>query len=229
MQPIKRESVADLVYEQILEQIVKGEWAPGTKIPSENELSRMLGVSRISIREAFQRLVSLGILETRQGDGTYVKEFSPGMYMNSLIPLLVLDPVDLKEVMEYRRIIEIETSGLAAERATQEDIDELQEIYARMQAATNDVAAFAAEDLNFHLAMAKASKNSLIIKVNQVVKNILSVSMSDIVSSLGTEAGLYYHKRLIDAVIQRDRELAKELMAEHIEGTILSLQERDRS
>ncbi|HHV94830.1 MAG TPA: FadR family transcriptional regulator [Firmicutes bacterium] len=229
MQPIKRESVADLVYEQILEQIVKGEWAPGTKIPSENELSRMLGVSRISIREAFQRLVSLGILETRQGDGTYVKEFSPGMYMNSLIPLLVLDPVDLKEVMEYRRIIEIETSGLAAERATQEDIDELQEIYARMQAATNDVAAFAAEDLNFHLAMAKASKNSLIIKVNQVVKNILSVSMSDIVSSLGTEAGLYYHKRLIDAVIQRDRELAKELMAEHIEGTILSLQERYRS
>ncbi len=224
MQPIRRESVADLVYEQIMEQILKGEWAPGSKIPSENELSRLLGVSRISIREAFQRLVSLGILETRQGDGTYVKEFTPGVYMNSLIPLCVLDPVDLMEVMEYRKITEIETSGLAAERATQADIDELQEIYDRMQASQDDISAFAAEDLNFHLAMAKASKNSLIIKVNQVVKNILTISMGDIVTSLGTDMGLYYHKQLIDAVIQRDSELAKKVMAEHIEETIEALQ-----
>ena len=226
MLPIRRESAADLVYEQIMEQILKGEWAPGSKIPSENELSRLLGVSRISIREAFQRLVSLGILETRQGDGTYVKEITPGVYMNSLIPLCVLDPADLMEVMEYRRIIEIETSSLAAERATEGDIDELREIYARMQENQHDTAAFAEEDLNFHLAMAKASKNSLIIKVNQVVKNILSKSMSDIVASLGTNMGLYYHKRLIDAVVRKDRELARRLMAEHIEGTIESLQGR---
>ncbi len=146
--------------------------------------------------------------------------------MNSLIPLCVLDPVDLMEVMEYRKITEIETSGLAAERATQADIEELQEIYARMQASIDDISAFAAEDLNFHLAMAKASKNSLIIKVNQIVKNILSVSMSDIVSSLGTHMGLYYHKQLIDAVIRRDPELAKKIMAEHIEITIESLQGR---
>lgn len=209
-----------------MEQILKGEWAPGSKIPSENELSKLLGVSRISIREAFQRLVSLGILETRQGDGTYVKEFSPGVYMNSLIPLCVLDPVDLMEVMEYRKITEIETSGLAAERATEADIKELQEIYARMQASQDDVAAFAAEDLNFHLAIAKASKNSLIIKVNQIIKNILSVSMSDIVSSLGTNMGLYYHEHLIDAVVHRDRELAKKLMEDHINRTIESLRER---
>ena len=226
MYPIRRESVADLVYEQIMEQIFKGEWVPGSKIPSENELSKRLGVSRISIREAFQRLVSLGILETRQGDGTYVKEFTPGVYMNPLIPLCVLDPVDLMEVMEYRKITEIETIGLAAERATEADIDELQEIYAKMEASRDDIKEFAAEDLNFHLAIAKASKNSLIIKVNQVVKNILSSSMSDIVSSLGSDMGLYYHKQLIDTIISRDREVAKKTMEEHIDRTIEALQVR---
>ena len=200
MYPIRRESVADLVYEQIMEQIFKGEWVPGSKIPSENELSKRLGVSRISIREAFQRLVSLGILETRQGDGTYVKEFTPGVYMNPLIPLCVLDPVDLMEVMEYRKITEIETIGLAAERATEADIDDLEEIYAKMEASRGDI--------------------------KELVKNILSLSMSDIVSSLGSDMGLYYHKQLIDTIISRDREVAKKTMEEHIDRTIEALQVR---
>jgi GntR family transcriptional repressor for pyruvate dehydrogenase complex len=211
-----------------MEQIIKGDWVPGSRIPSENELSKRLGVSRISIREAFQRLVSLGILETRQGDGTYVRELTPGVYMNSLIPLCVLDPVDLMEVMEYRRITEVETIGLATERATEADIAKLQEIYEKMKASDDDVKEFAAEDLNFHLVIAEAARNSLIIKVNQVIKNILSMSMSSIVSALGSDIGLYYHERLIKALISRDSELAKQTMAEHIDRTIDALRAEPR-
>lgn len=208
---------------------MKGLWVPGSKIPSENELSKRLGVSRISIREAFQRLVSLGILETRQGDGTYVRELTPGVYMNSLIPLCILDPVDLMEVMEYRRITEVETIGLATERATEADIARLQEIYGKMKACKGDVEEFAAEDLNFHLVIAEAARNSVIIKVNQVIKNILSMSMSNIVLALGSDIGLYYHKQLIDALISRDSKVAKKTMAEHIDRTIEALEAESSS
>ncbi|NLY91097.1 MAG: FadR family transcriptional regulator [Firmicutes bacterium] len=223
MKAIKRNKIGELVYKQMYEQIVKGEWAPGTKIPSENELAKRLGVSRITVREALQRLISLGLLEAHHGEGTYVKQVTTGTYMNSLISMLVLDPVDLIEVMEYRKIVEIETAGLAVERATVDDLEKLEKIFRRMEQYKNDVEQFAVEDLDFHLALAEAAKNPLIIKVNTIVKDILSVSMARIVHSLGTANGLYYHQKILEALKNRDKEAAKKIMSEHLTGTIMEL------
>ena len=220
LKPIKKESVRVQVFRQLRDQVLRRTWAPGSKIPSEHELSRTMGVSRVSIREGIQHLVSLGILETRHGEGTFVRELSGEIYFNSLIPLMALGETDIFHVLEYRRIIEKGSAALAAERATDRDVAEMEAVYDRMVRSQDDVAEFARADLEFHLAVAKATGNSVLIKVNNVLRSVLSVSMENIVSTLGIGDGLHYHRLLIEAVRSRNAPEAERLMEEHVVRTI---------
>jgi len=220
LKPIKKESVRVQVFRQLRDQVLRRTWAPGSKIPSEHELSRTMGVSRVSIREGIQHLVSLGILETRHGEGTFVRELSGKIYFNSLIPLMALDETDIFHVLEYRRIIEKGSAALAAERATDHDLAEMEAVYDRMVRSQDDVAEFARADLEFHLAVAKATGNSVLVKVNNVLRSVLSVSMENIVSTLGMRDGLHYHRLLIEAVRSRNAPEAERLMEEHVVRTI---------
>lgn len=220
MKPIKRNDIRTQVFEQLKEQIINGTWTPGTKILSENELARILQVSRVTVREAIQKLIILGLLETRPGDGTYVKELSADVYMNSLIPLFSLDRPQIKYVLEYRKIIEAGSMELVVERADEKDIFELEAILCKMKANKDDMEKFAQEDLNFHLVLARITRNPVIIKVNHIIKDILSASMDYIVNSLGPHDGLYYHEKIIDAIKAKNADKAKELMEEHITKTI---------
>lgn len=220
LKPIKKESVRVQVFRQLRDQVLRRAWAPGSKIPSEHELSRTMGVSRVSIREGIQHLVSLGILETRHGEGTFVREIGGEIYFNSLIPLMALNETDIFHVLEYRRIVEKGTAALAAERATDQDVAEMEAVYDRMARARDDVAEFARADLEFHLAVAKATGNSVLIKVNNVLRSVLSVSMENIVGTLGMHDGLHYHRLLIEAVKTHDASAAEKLMEEHVVRTI---------
>jgi DNA-binding FadR family transcriptional regulator len=217
---IKKESIRTQVFRQLRDQVLRRNWTPGSKIPSEHELSKTMGVSRMSIREGLQRLVSLGILETRHGEGTYVRELGGEIHFNALIPLLALDDTDIFHVLEYRWIIEKGTAALAADRATAADLAELECVYGRMVASREDVAEFARADLEFHLALAKATANPVIIKVNNVLRSILSVSMENIVETLGVRDGLHYHRLLIEALKSHDAAAAEQIMEEHVVRTI---------
>ena len=224
LKPIKKESVRGQVFWQLRDQILRRTWPPGSKLPSEHELAQTMGVSRVSIREGIQHLVSLGILETRHGEGTFVRELSGGqVHFNALIPLLVLDDIDILQVLEYRQIIEKGTAALAAERATDEDLAEMEAVYDQMVLLRDDVAQFSRADLEFHLVLAKATGNPVIIKVNNVLRSILEVSMENIVSTLGMEDGLHYHRLIIEAIRARDAEAAEGLLQEHVYKTILRL------
>ena len=223
LKPIKKESVRGQVFLQLREQILRRTWPPGSKLPSENDLSRTMGVSRVSIREGIQHLVSLGILETRHGEGTYVRELSGQIHFNALIPLLVLDDIDLLQVLEYRQIIEKGTAALAAERATDQDLAEMEAVYEQMVQVRDDVTEFSRADLEFHLVLAKATGNPIIIKVNNVLRSILEISMENIVSTLGMQDGLHFHRLIIDAIRARDPRAAESIMQEHVDGTIVRL------
>jgi GntR family transcriptional repressor for pyruvate dehydrogenase complex len=198
LKPIKKESIGRQVFWQLRDQILRRTWPPGSKLPSENELSRTMGVSRVSIRAGIQQLVSLGILETRHGEGTFVRELSGQVQFNALIPLLVLDDIEILHVLEYRRIVEKGAAALAAERATDQHLAEMEAIYGKMVQFRHDVAQFSRADLEFHLILAKATANPVIIKVNNVLHTILEVSMENIVTALGMEDGLHYHRLIID-------------------------------
>jgi DNA-binding FadR family transcriptional regulator len=224
IEPIKKNSVRGQVFWQLRDQILRRTWPPGSKLPSENELSRTMGVSRVSIREGIQHLVSLGILETRHGEGTFVRELGSGpVHFNALIPLLVLDDIDILQVLEYRQIIEKGTAALAAERATDQDLVEMETVYGQMVQLRDNVAEFSRADLEFHLVLAKATHNPVIIKVNNVLRSILEVSMENIVSTLGMEDGLHYHRLIIESIRARDAQAAEGLLQEHVDKTIVRL------
>ncbi|GAB4221614.1 MAG: FadR/GntR family transcriptional regulator [Spirochaetales bacterium] len=225
LKPVRKERVSRQVFDQLKEQIIKGQWPAGTKLPSENELARQMGVSRVSIRTALQMLSALGLLETRHGEGTYVRELAGDLYFNALFPLLALSKTNIFDVLEYRRVLDPGVVVLATERASEEDLEELERIYHRMEECKDDFKAFAHADLEFHLAIAKATRNPIFIKVNTIIQDILNASMEGIVRALGIRDGLHYHREILQALRTRDAMKAERLMREHVERTIHRLKE----
>ena len=149
------------IKQAIKKWIVNSEVSMGEKIPSENELVNMLGVSRISVREALKQLISLGLLEARQGEGTFVKQLEPDSYMNELLPFIVLNREEVIELIKYREIIEVGAVALAVERADEADIHALEENVRKHEQFKDTWEEAAHVDLEFHLLIAKASKNIL--------------------------------------------------------------------
>ncbi len=225
---VRQTGVKDQVFAQLRDQILNHTWAPGSKIPSEKTLAEALGVSRVSIREALHMLASLGLLESKHGEGTYVREYTGEIFLNNLLPSIALAKLDILQVLEYRKIAEKGNVSLAVERAGAAEIEELERALRTMEERKNDPRAFADADLSFHFLVAKATKNPIVMKVNAIIADIWKVSMYGIVESLGPRDGLYYHRKILDAIINRDVPLAESLMEEHIEVTIQRLKsERD--
>jgi GntR family transcriptional repressor for pyruvate dehydrogenase complex len=221
---VQRAGVKNHVFDQLRDQIMERKWPPSTKIPSEKALAEALEVSRVSIREALHMLVSLGLLETRHGGGTYVREYSGEILFNPLLPMLALDTPDILHVLEYRKIVEKGIVSLVVKRAgNAEIIEELEHTLRTMVGHKDDTRTFAEADLSFHLALAKATGNPVVVKVNAVITDILKVSMYGIVDLLGTKDGLNYHRKILDAIKAQDGPLAESLMEEHVERTIRRL------
>jgi len=131
-------------------------------------------------------------------------------------------------VLEYRRIVEAGIVTLVVERATEADIAELEELLKKMRETRGVLEEFAASDVQFHLALARMTRNPVITKITGVIRDVLSTSMVDIVSALGVDLGLHYHSQLLEAIAARDKNRAQALMAEHIESTIRGMQEKRR-
>jgi GntR family transcriptional repressor for pyruvate dehydrogenase complex len=221
---VQRAGVKNHVFEQLRDQIMERKWPPSTKIPSEKALGEALGVSRVSVREALHMLVSLGLLETKHGGGTYVREYSGEILFNPLFPMLALDTPDILHVLEYRKIVEKGIVSLVVKRAgNAEIIEELEYTLRAMEGHKNDTHTFAEADLSFHLALAKATGNPVVVKVNAIITDILKVSMYGVVGLLGTKDGLNYHRKILDAIKAHDGPLAESLMEEHVERTIRRL------
>jgi GntR family transcriptional regulator, transcriptional repressor for pyruvate dehydrogenase complex len=215
----KSENLTSQVFEQLKDQIITGKWKPGFKIPSENKLVEILNVSRITIREALQALVVLDLLEKKRGQGTFVKNSFTESFISSLLPLIQFDRSQAVYMHEYRKIVEIGSIELVVERASAADIQRLKDILEEMKKyQENHLEKFALEDLNFHLALSQITKNPIIIRANFVIKDFFRNHMVKIVEAMGTEPGLYYHEKMIQAIENRDRKEARQLMKKHLEN-----------
>ncbi|KYZ75966.1 hypothetical protein AXX12_05875 [Anaerosporomusa subterranea] len=212
IQPIKKQSVTDQAFDQILRFIVNRQWLPGEKIPSENELAASFTVSRVSIRAALQKLIALGLLDARVGEGTFVLKTSPAHYFRSLIPTMLLTYRDDRDVSELRRGIEIECAMLAAERATMNEIEQIEAAYSRMNVLIHcdDLAEYIAADFTFHLSIAKASHNQMLVDVMTILKDILYMHYTDMIKAMGPEIGFDYHGQILEAIKARSPEQAAE-------------------
>ncbi len=216
--PIKKVNVGQMVFDQMQELLIRGEWKPGDRLPSENELAEMFNVSRITIRQALQKLSVLGLVETRFGEGSFVKKFDVGENMNALVPMLYLDKSSNLQVFEFREMIETEAVGLAARRATPDGIADLEKTLSEMKKAyekeSYDI--FARKDLEFHFKISQMTGNKLLIQTNIILKKILEISMENVIDKMGCEPALYYHKKILQAIREKDNEAAMGLMREHI-------------
>jgi GntR family transcriptional repressor for pyruvate dehydrogenase complex len=217
--PIIKTKISDQVFEQMKQLILRGEWKSGEKLPSENHLADEFAVSRVTIRHALQKLTVLGLIETILGEGSFVREAHLGMSFNPMIPIAYLQKRNVLEVLDFRYLIEIETAALAVQRASDQDINTLKGLLKEMEAQKSNTRNFADTDLRFHFQIGLITGNSLVIGIYNILKDILSVSMEEIVSDLGSQLGLHYHRRLIKAFENRDSEQAKSIMREHMDST----------
>jgi len=220
MKIIKQQKVSALVYDQLLKQIKEQKWPEGAKLPSENELRVELGVSRISIREAMQKLTALGIVETRQGEGSFVRRVTSDTYSDLMFPMFMINKNSLQEILEYRLVMEVGATEIAADRITLEELATLEEIVVRMEQNESDIKRFSHDDLLFHMAIAKATKNQMIINVSLFMQDLLSVSMEKIVRVLGMKDGKHYHRLILEAFKSGEKKEVVELMREHVAKTV---------
>lgn len=208
MQPIHRRSLVDTVVDQLRREISDGRWVVGDRIPSEAELTTTLGVSRPSVREAVRALVQLGLLETRQGDGTYVVATDP----TQVALRRAIHSADSREVIRVRRALDALAAGEAAQFRTAAQLAELAEHLRARGAAVEagDSAAFTDADVAYHLGIASASGNQLLADIYASFDGSLRESVADAscLSSLNNLDRADMHEALFQAIEAQDPERA---------------------
>lgn len=214
-----RKSLSAQLVAELRELIAKGAFAPGDKLPSENELIRRYAVSRTVVREAISGLRADGILVTRQGVGAFVTNQTG----KRLEPF---DPKDLEAVLhmiEFRIAIETEAAAFAAQRRTKEDLKELKERFAELSAHALDAKAFVLPDYNFHLAVARASHNPFFLQIEEhigaqiIPHSKVHVLAQDIPEDPFLRRVKVEHETIYKAIVDGDAKAARAAMRTHLE------------
>ena len=213
----------DCVYQVIRQRILNREWQPGMKIMSEPQLVREFGVSRVSVREAIEKLVTLGILEKVKGGGTFVRELSNAGFMSDLLPLLTLDANNYTEVLEFRILFEPACARMCAERGDAALLGRLQDCYARMDAHVGERDIFSEADTRFHLLIAEGSGNPLLHKVYEVFMPVLQLHQRNLYTTLKGRGGIIDHRQIMTSILAGDGELSELYTRRHIRRTMADM------
>jgi GntR family transcriptional repressor for pyruvate dehydrogenase complex len=210
------------LYEQIVQQIeesiTNGALKEGDQLPAERELAQQFGVSRTAVREAVKALREKGLVEAYPGRGTFITSGTAHSIRQTLDRMIkVGQPEGTVNLAEVREILEPDIAALAATRADEEDIAAMREAIAVMDSMRQDADAFIEADLDFHLALAEAASNPLILSLIDSIVGLLREQRKRIFYvDGGPERGQYHHKRILEAVEHRDSQGAREAMRAHL-------------
>ncbi|OEF95578.1 FadR/GntR family transcriptional regulator [Desulfuribacillus alkaliarsenatis] len=217
LEPVKKKRLYEEIMQQIRSLIIDGKFQPGDKLPSERDLATKLGVARSSVREALRALELLGYLESRQGEGTFIKNHSNADIVESMAFFILKEKDTLDDLFEVREILECEMACLAAERATGDDIEKLEEILAK---ATEFVTAGKiplAEDSDFHNALAEASRNDILMRVMHTIADFIRKGREGSLTIPGRpHKSIKDHYEILQAVKEQDGNKAREAMRKHL-------------
>lgn len=229
-EPVTRETLSAQIREQLLQRISDGTLAPGARVPSERDLSDQFGVARTSVREAMQGLISMGVVE-RRGNRSYVVEHLPDVNFEAVDGRKHF----VRQLFETRRLLELPMIGLAAERATAEQREEIRQLAARFRPdmALDD---FRPLDHRFHSMIARACGNPLLVEVHGKVMTRLfhSGEIAELLSSdqnRGAVEGIVadaveQHSALARAIADGDVDGAVERGTEHLAAVERSMIDR---
>ncbi|OEH84473.1 hypothetical protein BHU72_09715 [Desulfuribacillus stibiiarsenatis] len=217
LEPVKKRRLYEEIMFQIRGLIMDGRFLPGDKLPSERDLATTLGVARSSVREAIRALELLGFLESRQGEGTFIKSHSGTEMIESLALLILKEKDTLDNLFEVREILECETARLAAERASEEDLERLEMILSRADKTVKEGTIPLTEDTEFHYALAEASGNEILVRVMHTIGDFIRKGKEGSLTLPGRpQKSVKDHYEILYAVKDQDGERAREAMRNHL-------------
>lgn len=225
IQSIPKSNIVDAVYEQMLNKILDGSWPQESKLPSEFELTDLFNVSRTSIRSAVQKLRDLGIIYTKHGKGSFVSSNINKDKINNINqPIMHLSQEEFMDMMVFRQTVEFKCIELAAEKANDEDIQAIEEALNRMLINKNDYKKYSQADLDFHIAVIKASHNKIFINIIYDIKSIYYHYLEELNRVFGiTLESIDAHIKVFMAIKEHDVEKAKLSLNSAMETNIVAI------
>ena len=225
---VRSRRLSDDIVAQLETMILEGTLKAGERLPAERELAERFGVSRPSLREAIQKLAAKGLLVSRQGGGNYVAESLGSTFSDPLLHLLESNPEAQRDLLEFRHTLEGSCAYYAAQRATELDRQRLAEAFAALQdcySRSGKVtrAEEGVADARFHLAIAEASHNAVLL---HTIRGLFDLLKRNVVTNIG---GMYaqrdetrdmlisQHRALYEAIVEGRAEQARELSNRHID------------
>jgi GntR family transcriptional repressor for pyruvate dehydrogenase complex len=210
-------SPASEVARQLVSLLTAGDLAPGSRLPSERVLSERLGVGRSAVREALAALEILGIVQIRPGSGTYLRGGTSDLLPTTLSWGLMLASNRTRELLEIRSSLERTAAILAAQRATDAELDALGRTLDQQAATLDDPEAFIEADVRFHVLLARAGGNDVLADLLQSLRSMLSVWVGRRVTTReATEAAYREHRAVHEAMLARDVPATQRAMDEHM-------------
>jgi len=211
------------LYEQIVQQIedsiLKGTLKPGDQLPAERELAQNFGVSRTAVREAVKALREKGLVEAYSGRGTFITNGTSNAIRQSLDLMIRIGQHEgSTHLAELRQILEPEIAALAAMRIEEQLLVTMRETVATMDRSLHDPGAYIEADLDFHLALAEAAANPLVLSLlDSIVGLLREQRMRIFQTDGGPERGQFHHKKILAAIEARDPEKARAAMRDHLD------------
>lgn len=215
--PIKSTRIYEEIVRQVKALIAEGRLKSGDRLPPERDLAEQFKVSRASVREALRTLESRGLIEIRPGEGTFVREVSVESLIEPLAQVILSQREAVRDLFEARRFLEPAIASLAARRATQEEIREMERI---LEDQAKEVAAGLtglAQDAAFHAAIASSARNQAITRIVSALMDLLTQSREESLQTPGRPTRSHQdHQRILDAIRRRDEAGARRAMLNHL-------------
>ncbi|MED4205894.1 FadR/GntR family transcriptional regulator [Neobacillus mesonae] len=219
---IQKKSLSEGIVIQIIQYIRNENLKAGDKLPSEDRLVEKFHVSKTAVREALSILASKGILEKRPGVGSILKEVTGSMLVEDLTTQLIINKQSLREILEFRRVIEVEAAGLAAERATEEQMIKIKEAHLELIYQNQNGEIGIQEDYRFHYLIVVSSNNSIFETIfNTISSRIfeaikITKKQSVMLSQQYITETHEEHQRITDAILSKDPNSARLEMLNHL-------------
>lgn len=223
LKPIKTKKIYEEIVEQIRHLVTEGQLQAGDRLPSERDLGVQLNVSRASVREALSALEMMGVLEIRSGEGTFIKEINVETLVNPLSWMISMDKGIAAELLEVRKMIEVQAVALAAKRATPGDMNEIEDALRDMYNDLQTGGLGDVPDHRFHYAIAQASHNKILLHLMNAISDTMEITLKasrlELFEGKGMPERLYLeHCKVFEAIKDRNVEAASLAMMEHLTG-----------
>ncbi len=215
--PIKSTRIYEEIVRQVKQLISEGRFKSGDRLPPERELAEKFVVSRTSVREALRALESLGLIDIRPGEGTFVREVSIDALIGPLALLMTSQREAVGELFEARRVLEPAIAALAASRATPDEVQEMERILEDQAREIAEGRTGLAQDAAFHAAIGTAAHNRAITRLVHAIMDLLTQSREESINTPGRPTRSHQdHRRIVQAIARRNSAAARQAMLDHL-------------